>query len=283
MDLSLNRVLAALFSIGAYCYALYILTGWLLFQMNCRDQIEWNDTLRSVWPFAIDFDPRDVSSTGGIDIGNLFRNSIVLLLWCSHHSTFARQFIKRYLPIYTERSIFVFVQCMLLHNVLLQWSGHHIHRDGEVLFRLVEPGTAGYNAFCSALLVSWLSTVAASFIFDHFQLFGMKQAVLNILPTDSKQVINPNGWLVYSLVRHPMMTGLLGVLVLSPICVMSIDRVMFSAINIIYISIGVYLEEQDLNNLFGRDYAVYSANVPNKFVPSGCPLFGARKVQKKQD
>lgn len=275
-----DRVLTAVFSIGAYFYGLYVLTAWLLFQMNFRSQSTWDPTLRALFPFAIDFDGDSVSNSGGggIDSANLVRNCGAMLLFSAHHWTFARQFVKRHLPEYLERSMFVAVCSGILHFVLWQWSDNHLHSDQQVLFRMVEPGTTGYAVYCGLMLLSWLFLVAASFNIDHFDLFGLKQGVLGSLRAD---YIDPNGWWLMKAVRHPMMSGLLGVLVLSPIGVTTYDRLLFSALNILHIAVGVYLEEGDLRGVDAQKWDQYCRNVPDRFVPSGCPFIAGAPRKKK--
>merc|ERR1719427_347338 len=140
---------------------------------------------------------------------------------------------------------------MTLHFALTQWSSNHLHSDSQVLFRLVEEDSTGYLVFCGLMFASWLSMVTSSFNIDHFELFGVKQAVFGIVSTKKEQDIDPCGGWSYTFVRHPMMTGFLGVLVLSPLCITTYDRLLFSAINMVYITVGVHLEERDLKEQFG--------------------------------
>jgi protein-S-isoprenylcysteine O-methyltransferase Ste14 len=92
--------------------------------------------------------------------------------------------------------------------------------------------------------------VVASFAFDHFGLFGLRQGRRPEFRTPA----------LYRIVRHPMMLGVLVGVWAAPR--MTIGHVVFAASLTAYIMIGVYFEERSLLRELGESYARYRAEVP---------------------
>jgi protein-S-isoprenylcysteine O-methyltransferase Ste14 len=65
---------------------------------------------------------------------------------------------------------------------------------------------------------------------------------------------------LYTLVRHPIYLGLILMLWSSP--TMSMGRLLFATGMTLYILIGIYFEERDLERIFGDVYRVYQRRVP---------------------
>jgi len=106
-----------------------------------------------------------------------------------------------------------------------------------------------------------------SFMIDHFDLFGVKQAfnAFRRSTYDRKGFVTP---LLYKYVRHPMMTALLLGLWVTPH--MTVGHLVLSAGMSLYVLVGVHFEERALARELGRAYEGYQASTP-KFVPLGSP------------
>eukprot|EP01083_Nonionella_stella_P103695 296382_1 len=263
-------ILTAIFSVGAYFYFLYVFTSWMLFQINFKNQgWAWAEPLKDIFPYTIDPEEQEQLNTY-----NLGMNMALFLLWAFHHSTFARGFIKKHIPEIFERSLYVFIASGIMHFNVFQWSNNHV--NGGIIYQLVQDRSSEFVWF--GVIFSWLFFVLGSFYVDHFELVGLKQGVLEILPSQMKNQFNLKGPWGYKFVRHPMMTAGLCTLWLSP--VMTYDRFVFSILFTIYVVIGVHLEEKDLHQEFGDKYKQYSENVPGKFF--WCPV-GRNHTAKKQN
>ena len=116
----------------------------------------------------------------------------------------------------------------------------------------------------------WLIVFLSTFMINHFELFGLKQAFENFMgrhPGVATFKMN----FFYTIVRHPIMLGLLIAFWAAPL--MTLGHLLFSIINTLYIFIAVkFLEEKDLRKAFGKEYEVYQKNVPMVI-----PFAGKRK------
>eukprot|EP01083_Nonionella_stella_P226491 804289_1 len=267
-----SSILSAILSVASYVYFLYVFKSWLFFQLNFANQPwNWAESMQPFFPYVMD-SQHDTE----FNFDHLKTNCALFLCWAFHHSTFARDFIKQYIPERIERSLFVLVASALMHNLLKHWDSNHI--GGAVLYRLVEDPTAEI-AWC-AMAFSWLMIVVATFNIDHFELVGLKQGVLGMLPSQIKRTLGTS--YAYGFVRHPMMSGILCTLWLAP--VMTYDRLVFNVLMTVYVVIGVTLEENDLRKHFGSDeWEQYQENVPNKFfwLPVVCPVKRKQSTKKQ--
>ena len=165
------------------------------------------------------------------------------------------------------------VASLILNYLIYSWSNNHI--NGGIVYKFVEDDSQ-FIVWIGVIL-SWHCIVLASFFIDHFELFGLKQGVLGLIPS---KIVNDKlkvEW-GYKLVRHPMMSFAICMLWVQPI--MTVDRLVFSVMATIYINFGVYLEERDLRKHFGDDYKDYAKQVPNKFFY--CPCVGTSNSKKQE-
>lgn len=176
----------------------------------------------------------------------------LLVLFAVHHSVMARPAAKavltRLVPQAAERSTYVLVADLLLTLVLLGWRPlpHAVwDLQGELLRALV----------WAVYLFGWLIAIGSTFMIDHFDLVGLKQAASPDYRAPSFQA----RWL-YVVVRHPLMLGLLIVLWATP--TMSVGHLLFSGVWSVYIALGIALEERGLRRELGEPYAEYASRTP---------------------
>lgn len=179
---------------------------------------------------------------------------MLVLLFCGHHSLFARQGIKQWLatrlPPAAERSVYVLVATALLALLMAGWQPLP-----AMLWQVVDP--AGRALLYGLNGLGWLIVVAASFQIDHWALFGLRQVFRARHGNEDAVFRTP--WM-YRWSRHPMMVGFLLVLWSAP--AMSVGQLLLVLLLTLYIGVGTRLEERDLLRLFGTAYARYRERVP---------------------
>lgn len=111
--------------------------------------------------------------------------------------------------------------------------------------------------------VGWALLLVATFMLDHFELFGLRQGIMPLLGREFRG-LNFKEPGLYRIVRHPIQTGLLVGVWVVPLSTAS--HFMMAMGLTIYIFIGLYFEENDLRNDFGAQYADY-ANRVKRLVP----------------
>ncbi len=92
--------------------------------------------------------------------------------------------------------------------------------------------------------------LASTFAIDHFHFTGLSQthAHLKGKPAAEPRFVTP---LLYRLVRHPMMSGLL--LGIWPTPTMTVGHLLFAGAFTAYMLVGIYFEERALLRRFGTD------------------------------
>jgi len=187
-------------------------------------------------------------------------NLTLILVFGLQHSIMARASFKRALtrviPPALERSTFVLASSLVLILVMWQW------RPLPSVLWHVDNAVAA-TILWSINAAGWLGVPASSFLIDHFDLFGLKQALHAFRRTTVGQrgFVTP---LVYKYLRHPMMTSLMIGLWVTPH--MTTGHALLSAGMTIYILIGVRFEERALVRELGADYERYRTTTP-KFFP----------------
>jgi methanethiol S-methyltransferase len=198
-----------------------------------------------VWPAmipAVDGPPHLAAPLAvAIDLG-------LVLAFGVQHSVMARPGFKRLLtrvvPRSVERSTYVLVSAICVGAIAWFWApiaGDVWMVDGKLALIVQGLAFAGFGL-----------TVVASYAFDHFELFGLKQM------TDGRPEFRTPS--LYRVVRHPMMLGILVGVWAAPH--LTIGHVVFAASMTAYIVVGVYFEERGLLRDFGERYAAYRTQVP---------------------
>ena len=182
-------------------------------------------------------------------------DAILLGLFAIQHSVMARPAFKRWwtriIPTSCERSTYVLISSLLLILIFWQW-------------RPIAPTIWHVDGWPAAILTAvfwmgWLIALVSTFQIDHFELFGLRQVIGALHgATDRMQALKTP--LLYRLVRHPLMLGLLLAFWATPH--MTAGHLLFAIMNTGYILIGVRLEEGDLVAEFGASYEHYRRRVP---------------------
>lgn len=182
-------------------------------------------------------------------------DAMLLGLFAIQHSVMARPAFKRWwtriVPASCERSTYVLVSSLLLVLIFWQWRPITTtiwHVDGLAAAMLMAVFWSG-----------WVIALLSTFQIDHFELFGLRQAV-EALRGASGRVQAFRTPLLYRLVRHPLMLGLLLAFWATPH--MTAGHLLFAVLNTAYILVGVRLEERDLVATFGASYEQYRQSVP---------------------
>jgi len=231
---------------------LYALIAYALFLLTLLCAIAWVGNLGA--PLSVDSGPLSPPGTA------LLIDLALLALFAIQHSLMARQSFKRrwarVVPAPVERSTYVL--CASLALLLLFW---HWRPLPGVVWDVGDPLARAVVWVIFDL--GWSMAVLASFLINHFDLFGVRQATALLRRHSSGPVSFKTTWL-YSLVRHPIMLGFVLAFWATPR--MTIGHLVFAGASTAYILIGIRLEERDLRRQFGAVYAAYQARVP-RLVP----------------
>lgn len=229
----------------AFLYGLIAYVGFLLVLLYAIGFVG------NLWvPKTID------SGTAGPFGQSLLINLGLLGVFAIQHSVMARPGFKewwtKFVPKPVERSTYV-----LISNVLMVALFYYWQPMPAVVW------DAGGAALGTILLVlyfgGWGFLVLSSFMVSHFDLFGMRQVVIN-LRNQTYEHLPFKIVGTYKLVRHPLMVGWIVAFWATP--VMSVGHLAFAITTTVYILIAIKLEERDLVAFFGDKYRDYQKTVP---------------------
>jgi len=182
-------------------------------------------------------------------------DSALTLLFGAQHSVMARRAFKRVwmrvVPPAAERSTFVLAAGLTLGLVLWLWQPM-----GTVIWSV--SGAAAAYGLWTLFALGWLYLVAATFVTNHFDLFGLRQAWLHLHGRPYRPVPFVRRWM-YRYSRHPMMAGILVGLWATP--QMHADHLALAVAMSGYIALGVMFEEHELALHFGQKYREYRRQV----------------------
>lgn len=200
-------------------------------------------------PKSIDSGP--LTSPGAAVVTNL----ILLSLFAVQHSVMARQWFKawwtRIVPRPIERSTFVLMASLLLLLIFWQWrpmAGVVWSIENEVV----------RAAVWAVFALGWVLVLVATFVIDHFDLFGLRQVHLY---AQGKRYTPPHfkaSWL-YSYVRHPLLLGFMIAFWATP--QMTVGHLLFAGVTTAYMFVAIQLEERDLVRFHGEAYEIYRREV----------------------
>ena len=198
----------------------------------------------------------------GIDHANgapfsnpLLVNLSLIALFGFQHSVMARPGFKKILnqmiPAGLERSSYVLMTAVVTLLLVQHWQP----MAGSVW--AVE-NHAGRLALTSLYYVGWMITFLATYLINHFHLFGLQQSFHpNDPDAGAKTFVTP---FFYKLVRHPIQSGIFIAMLATPD--MTMGRAVLASGMIVYIFIGLMFEERDLIAEFGDTYRDYKKRVP---------------------
>lgn len=193
----------------------------------------------------------------GVMPSALIIDLVLLGIFAVQHSGMARRGFKRWLtswlPTSMERSTFVLLSSAAL--ILLFWQWRPLP---GVIWNVQTPWA--WWLLYALFAFGWLLVLTGTFMINHFDLFGLRQAWLGARGREYTEVVLKET-LCYRLVRHPLMLGFLIAFWATPR--MSAGHLLFAVATTGYILIAVkYLEERDLVILHGEAYREYRRRVP---------------------
>jgi protein-S-isoprenylcysteine O-methyltransferase Ste14 len=159
--------------------------------------------------------------------------------------------LTRFVPPAIERSIYVLASSVCLVLLFAEWR--------PIGFELWDfsKSNAGFVILAFSL-AGWLVAVRSTFLIDHAELFGLRQA----FSADAASAAKPLEFKtpgLYRAVRHPLYVGFLVAFWATP--VMTVGHFLFTLGLTIYVLIAIPLEERDLLEHFGERYAEYRKRV----------------------
>jgi len=192
---------------------------------------------RSPWPLAV-----------AIDL-------LLLLLFAAQHTVMARPWFKRrwtrLVPVPAERATYVLCASLLLVLVFWQWRP-----IGGTVWRVSGPAA---GVLAGVYAAGWAIAVGSTFMINHFDLFGLRQAYLYARGAAYRPPAFTERAL-YRHIRHPLMAGFVIIFWAAP--AMTLGHLLFAAAATGYIGVGIKFEERDLRRDLGEPYRAYRRRVP---------------------
>lgn len=250
----MGRVFTLLFSVSSYCLFLLVFVYLIAFLANLQ-QTALADAFPAIggWVvYSID-SGRAVGSFGTALVINL----CLIGLFGLQHSIMARPGFKeawtRVVPRPAERSVYVLLSSIVLVFVMWQWRP----MPAPMLWEANAAWSAaiGWSVMGLGILILLWST----FLIDHFDLFGLKQAWARFRaqPFEPPRFMTP---MLYRIVRHPLYVGWFLIFWGTPR--MSFGHLLFAAGMSAYIFVAIHYEERDLVSFHGEKYERYREQVP---------------------
>jgi len=183
------------------------------------------------------------------------------------HTIMARPAFKTWwtkiVPEPIERSTFVLVTSAILAAFYWQW------RPIEGTLWSVD-NTIARGVLWGGFAFGWAIVLYATFLINHFDLFGLRQVFLHFKNKEYSHVPAKVVGL-YRIVRHPLMLGFLIAFWCGPD--MSYSRLSFALAMTAYILIGIQFEERSLIAGLGEFYRAYKKRTPG-LIPN--PFYGRK-------
>jgi protein-S-isoprenylcysteine O-methyltransferase Ste14 len=186
----------------------------------------------------------------------LLIDMLLLGAFALQHSVMARPAFKRWLtrfiPEPAERSTYVLFSSLALIALFAHWQPL-----GGVAWDVQNP--TARLALYALFGFGWLLVLVATFLINHFDLFGLRQVWLQLVgrPYQPLKFGTPGP---YKLVRHPLYLGWFFAFWATP--TMTGTHLLFAFVTTAYILVAIQLEERDLVDALGDDYRRYRERVP---------------------
>lgn len=179
----------------------------------------------------------------------------LLVLFALQHSGMARKPFKRWLHTRLspclERSTYVLASSIATLILIVFWQPM-----GGIVWSVASPALS--LLIYASYFLGWVLMVRATFLIDHFELFGLCQTWSAYVGRDCPmpKLRTPG---LYRHVRHPIYLGWLMILWSSPL--MTVAHLVFAAGMTIYMLFGIQMEERDLE-IDLPEYPQYRRKVP---------------------
>lgn len=186
----------------------------------------------------------------------LIINTLLVAVFAVQHSVMARpkfkQWWTRFVPKPIERSTYVMFSNLALILLFWQWRP-----TGGVIWDVQD--AIGRDIFHALFAVGLLLVLVATFLINHFDLFGLRQVWLYSRgkPYTALAFKTPGP---YKVVRHPLYVGWLTTFWATP--TMTSAHLVFALGMTVYILVAIVFEERDLVEYHGEAYAEYRRTVP---------------------
>jgi len=200
--------------------------------------------------------PRSLDGPAMVEPGMALLIDVGLLaIFAVQHSLMARRGFKewwtRIVPKVAERSTYVLFASIALGALCWHWQPI----EGEV-WTLRDP--VAIFAVQAVFWLGWGVLLLATFLINHFELFGLRQVFAKFLGgrIPDQEFRTP---LLYKHVRHPIYLGFVMSFWAAP--VMTVGHLLFAAGATGYILVGIWFEERDLIHQYGDRYRAYREQV----------------------
>jgi methanethiol S-methyltransferase len=183
----------------------------------------------------------------------------LIALFGVQHSVMARpgfkRWITRFVPKSAERATYVLASTVVVVLLIAAWQPIPQaiwHAEGALAIALQAGALLGFGIL-----------LYATFLIDHFDLFGLRQVFLawRDRAYTEKRFVTPQ---IYRFIRHPLYVGWMMGFWVTP--VLSIGHALFAGAMSAYIMIAIYYEERDLAAALGEPYLRWREATP-MFVP----------------
>jgi len=232
----------------------YLMKRYLIFTYSLVCYATFLGTfLYAIW-FVLKMDA--MPSALGAPLGKrLVVDAALLMVFALQHSIMARQWFKRawtrIVPGAAERSTYV-----LCANLALLLLIHYWQPLPGLVWKV--ENRIGVVLLQGLALLGWLIVVISTFLIDHFELFGVKQAWCNLTGAKFRSAgfTTPGP---YKFVRHPLYAGFIIAFWSAP--TMTAGHLFFAVMTTVYILVAIPLEERDLTAILGEQYRGYQRSV----------------------
>jgi len=201
--------------------------------------------------------PKGIDAAPTVPFLNAVLIDIALIaLFTVTHSVMARKsfknWITRFIPQSIERSTFVLTSSVLLLAMMAHWQPL-----GGVIWS-VENEVAIITLY-SSFAIGTAMIFVASFLINHFDLFGLRQVWLAFVNKPYSE-LNFSTPFLYRATRHPLYLGFVIMLWSAPL--MTVTHFLCASLMTTYIVIAIQFEEKDLVSSLGDKYKEYQKTVP---------------------
>lgn len=176
----------------------------------------------------------------------------LIILFGVQHSVMARPTFKKVwikiVPEPLERSTYVLLTFVVLGLLMFYWQP----LGGEVWS--VNADSSLYIVLYAGFFVGWFILFSATFLINHFDLFGVRQVYLYLLNKPYVELVFKEHFF-YKSIRHPIYLGVLMGMWFTPH--MTISHLFLSTLWTIYVFYAISLEERNLTESWGEKYLEY--------------------------